>query len=69
MHLFNAHIQPGATYQCHKQWTNEMRYKWKTGERVLVVNVLPYSIGVKSPRDPQYFEIALEKFNDNFKMQ
>lgn len=64
--LFNQFIEPGSTYVCTKSWKNEMDYQWKCGEMVVVVKNNDYSVGVREPKQVQYFEIMLDIFNECF---
>lgn len=64
--IFHDIISVGSNYSCSKSWVNEMGYKWKIGEKVIVKDVGIFSVTVRAPKDQQSFEILMEIFTENF---
>lgn len=64
--IFDDIITRGATYVCEKPWVNEMGYKWKPGEKVIIEKVHDISALVRIPNQKQHFEILTYYLLNNF---
>jgi hypothetical protein len=66
LNIFHSILRPGATYTCVKPWVNEMGYKWKPGEKIVIEIVGLNHCQVRVPKEKQHFHLLMEKVVENF---
>jgi hypothetical protein len=64
--IFDNMILPGTLYTCVNSWVNEMGYKWKPGEKIVIEIVGLNHCQVRVPKEKQHFCLLMENVVENF---